>query len=127
MPSFARQLVAIARGDRPAVVDVGDLTPLRDFSHVEDVVDAYLLLVEQGVSGEVYNVCSGEGISIQQGLDLLQEIAGTRAEIHVDPARLRVTEIPWLVGDPGKIEKLGWRRRRTLRDALGDVLEDARA
>jgi GDP-4-dehydro-6-deoxy-D-mannose reductase len=127
MPSFARQLVAIARGDRPPVVEVGDLTPVRDFSHVEDVVDAYLLLLERGISGEVYNVCSGHGLSIREALDTLQSLAGTRAEIRVDPKRLRPVEIPWLVGDAGKLERLGWRRRRATRDALGDVLEDARA
>ncbi len=33
----------------------------------------------------------------------------------VDPARLRPAEIPWLVGDPGKLERLGWRRTRQVR------------
>jgi GDP-4-dehydro-6-deoxy-D-mannose reductase len=127
MPSFARQLVAIAMGQSPPVVEVGDLSPVRDFSHVEDVVAAYLLLLERGVPGEVYNVCSGEGLSIRQALDALQELAGTRAEIRVDPARLRPTEIPWLVGNPGKLARLGWNRRRHFRDALADVVEEARA
>jgi GDP-4-dehydro-6-deoxy-D-mannose reductase len=127
MPSFARQLVAIGKGRQPAVVEVGDLSPVRDFSHVSDVVEAYLLLLERGVPGEVYNVCSGEGLSIGQGLEVLQELAGTKAEVHVDRARLRPVEIPWLVGDPGKLERLGWTRRRKVRDALGEVLEEARA
>jgi GDP-4-dehydro-6-deoxy-D-mannose reductase len=127
MPSFARQLVAISRGARPPIVEVGDLTPVRDFSHVEDVVDAYLLLLERGVSGEVYNVCSGHGLSIREALDTLQSLAGTHAEIRVDPKRLRPVEIPWLVGDASKLERLGWHRRRETRDALEDVLEDARA
>ena len=127
MPSFARQLVAISRGASPAVVQVGDLSPKRDFSHVEDVIAAYLLLLERGITGEVYNVCSGAGLSIREALDMMQELAGTDAEIRVDPARLRPTEIPWLVGDPRKLERLGWTRRRTVRDSLRDVLEEARA
>jgi len=127
MPSFARQLVAISRGAEPALVQVGDLSPVRDFSHVEDVIAAYLLLLHRGVAGEVYNVCSGAGLSIREALDLLQELAGTRAEIRVDPARLRPTEIPWLVGNPGKLERIGWSRRWNVRDALRDVLEEARA
>jgi GDP-4-dehydro-6-deoxy-D-mannose reductase len=45
----------------------------------------------------------------------------------VDPARLRPSEIPWLVGDPGKLERLGWRRQHQVREALRDVLEEARA
>jgi GDP-4-dehydro-6-deoxy-D-mannose reductase len=127
MPSFARQLVAIAREKRPAVVEVGDLSPVRDFTHVADVVEAYLLLLERGVPAEVYNVCSGEGLSIREALEVLQHLAGTHAEIRVDPARLRPSEIPWLVGDPGKLERLGWRRRSRVRDALKDVLEESRA
>ena len=127
IPSFARQLLAVGRGDVPPVVKVGDLTPVRDFSHVADVVEAYLLLLERGGPGEVYNVCSGEGLSIQQTLDALQELAGTHAQVQVDTARLRRTEIPWLVGDPGKLERLGWQRRRQVRQALRDVLEEAQA
>jgi GDP-4-dehydro-6-deoxy-D-mannose reductase len=127
MPSLARQLVAFSRGTSRGVIQVGDLSPVRDFSHVEDVIAAYLFLLERGVSGEVYNVCSGAGLSIREALDLLQDLAGTRARIHVDPARLRPNEIPWLVGDPRKLERLGWTRRRTVRDALRDVLEEARA
>jgi GDP-4-dehydro-6-deoxy-D-mannose reductase len=127
MPSFARQLVAIAKGNGPAVVDVGDLTPVRDFSHVDDVVEAYLLLLESGVPGEAYNVCSGKGLSIGDALNVLRELSGTRADVRVDPSRLRPTEIPWLVGNPQKLEKLGWRRRHDVREALRDVLEEARA
>jgi GDP-4-dehydro-6-deoxy-D-mannose reductase len=127
MPSLARQLVAVARGEAPAVVQVGDLTPVRDFSHVEDVVDAYLLLLARGVSGEIYNVCSGQGLSIREALDTLQALLGTHAEIRVDSTRLRPVEIPWLVGHPGKLERLGWIRRRQVREALRDVLEEALA
>jgi GDP-4-dehydro-6-deoxy-D-mannose reductase len=111
----------------PPVVSVGDLTPVRDFSHVLDVVEAYLLLLDKGEPGEVYNVCSGEGWSIRQVLDELQRLAGTRAEVRVDPERVRPTEIPWLVGDSGKLERLGWRRRRSVPQALQEVLEEYRA
>ena len=127
MPSFARQLVAIARGAGPGLVEVGDLSPVRDFTHVEDVIDGYLVLMERGIAGEVYNVCSGKGLTIREALEIMQELAGTHAEIRVDPARLRPTEIPWLVGDPRKLERLGWVRQHDVRDALRDVLEDARA
>jgi GDP-4-dehydro-6-deoxy-D-mannose reductase len=123
VPSFARQLLAIRAGTAPAVVEVGDLTPVRDFSHVADVVDAYLLLLDRGEPGEVYNVCSGQGLGIRDILDQLQELAGTHAELRIDPNRLRPAEIPWLVGDPGKLEALGWERKHEVRDALRDVLE----
>jgi GDP-4-dehydro-6-deoxy-D-mannose reductase len=77
---------------------------------VLDVVDAYVLLLDRGEAAEVYNVCSGEGWTIRQILDELQRMAGTRADVLINPDRIRPTEIPWLVGDPGKLERLGWRR-----------------
>jgi GDP-4-dehydro-6-deoxy-D-mannose reductase len=123
IPSFAQQLLHIARGEQPPVVSVGDLSPVRDFTHVLDVVDAYLLLLGRGNRGETYNVCSGEGLSIQGALDKLQKLAGTRAEIRVEPERLRPAEIPWLVGDPARTERLGWSRRRSIDRALSDILD----
>src|SRR5262249_7447423 len=46
IPSFARQLAAIASGQAPPVLEIGDLTAQRDLSDVRDVVAAYLLLME---------------------------------------------------------------------------------
>jgi GDP-4-dehydro-6-deoxy-D-mannose reductase len=127
VPSLARQLLDVASARAEPLIAVGDLSPVRDFSHVLDVVEGYLLLLERGIPGEVYNVCSGEPRRIRDLLDELQGLLGTRAEIRVDPHRLRPVEIPWLVGDPGKVETLGWRRDRTVRQALQDVLEELRA
>jgi len=126
VPSLARQLLEVAAGRSPAVIDAGDLSPVRDFSHVADIVDGYLLLLERGAAGEVYNLCSGEGRSIRDLLDDLQALAGTSVEVRVDPRRLRPVEIPWLVGNPAKAEALGWRRRRTVRQALQELIDSLR-
>jgi len=127
VPSLARQLLEVVNGRAEPVIAVGDLSPVRDFSHVLDVIEGYLLLVERGVPGEIYNLCSGEPLRIRDLLDELQRLLGTHTEIRVDPSRLRPVEIPWLVGDPSKAEALGWRRRRTIREALEDVLKELRA
>jgi GDP-4-dehydro-6-deoxy-D-mannose reductase len=123
VPSLTRQLLDVARGRAAPVIEVGDLSPVRDFSHVLDVIDGYLLLLDRGGPGEAYNLCSGEGWSIREILDDLQCLLGTRAEVRVNPQRLRPVEIPWLVGDPTRIESLGWRRGRTVRDALADLID----
>ncbi|MCI0673913.1 MAG: GDP-mannose 4,6-dehydratase, partial [Myxococcaceae bacterium] len=124
-PSFAAQVQAITRGRAPPVLRVGDLAPVRDFSHVADVVRAYRLLLQRGVPGEAYNVCSGESRSIRSLLDALLCLAGVEARVEVDPARLRPVEIPTLSGSPAKLEALGWRQEHTLDQALMDVLEEA--
>ena len=127
VPSFARQVAAIRGGRSPAVVEVGDLTVVRDFSHVDDVVEAYRLLALRGTPGEAYNVCSGEGHTIRSLLDQMLEIAGVAARIEVDRRRFRRVDAPNLVGDAAKLRKLGWAPSRTVRDALRDALDEERA
>lgn len=127
VPSFARQVDAIRRGRSPALLRVGDLSVTRDFSHVLDVVDAYRLLATRGTAGEAYNVCSGEGRTIRSLLDEMLQIAGVTAKIEVERERLRPNELPSLIGDPGKLRKLGWTPSRTVRDALRDALDEAAA
>jgi GDP-4-dehydro-6-deoxy-D-mannose reductase len=122
IPSFARQLIDARQSGRVATLLVGNLEPVRDFSHVLDVVDAYRLLLLRGQSGEVYNVCSGHGRSIRSMLDELVELVGTPVDIQVDPAKLRPVDLPFLLGDATKLRALGWGPRLTVRDALTDLL-----
>jgi GDP-4-dehydro-6-deoxy-D-mannose reductase len=130
--SFARQLAEIEAGRREPVLLVGNLDAVRDFTDVRDVVRAYRDLLEHGVSGEVYNVCSGAGVSIRELLERLIELSGVRVEVRVDPERLRPADIPVLVGDPTKLWRAtGWRSRlpldRTLRDLFQYWRERVRA
>jgi GDP-4-dehydro-6-deoxy-D-mannose reductase len=94
--------------------------------HVQDVVRAYRLLLERGKAGEAYNVCSGEGRTIQSVLDELAHLAGIEVHSQVDPERFRSSDIPYLVGDGSKIRALGWAPRYTTTDALQAVLADVR-
>jgi GDP-4-dehydro-6-deoxy-D-mannose reductase len=124
IPSFARQLVAVKQSGGTGTLSVGDLEPVRDFSHVRDVVAAYRLLLERAPSGETYNVCSGEGRAVRSVLDELIELTQVSVDVRVDPSKLRPTEIPRLVGNPAKLHALGWTPRWTVRDALADVLAE---
>jgi GDP-4-dehydro-6-deoxy-D-mannose reductase len=122
--SFARQLAEIEAGWRAAVLHVGNLQAVRDFCDVRDVVRAYWALLDRGAPGEVYNVCSGEGIRLGDLLQRLIDLSGLRVEVRVDPDRLRPLDIPVLVGDPGKLQRAtGWSPRFTLERTLGDLLQ----
>jgi GDP-4-dehydro-6-deoxy-D-mannose reductase len=125
VPSFAQQIASIRRGRTSPILRVGNLDAVRDFSHVADVVEAYRLLLQKGEPGQAYNVCSGEGRSIGGVLQRMIELAGVEVRIEVDPSRFRPSEIPSLVGDPAKLQRLGWRASRTLDDALRDALAHA--
>jgi GDP-4-dehydro-6-deoxy-D-mannose reductase len=124
VPSFARQLAQALKAGGPAVLSVGSLAQIRDFSHVRDVVAGYRLLLDRGASGEAYNIASGVGRSMASLLDDLIELVGVAVDVNVDPAKIRPVDIPYLVGSAAKLRALGWSPRWTVRDALKDVLAD---
>ncbi|MBY0401688.1 GDP-mannose 4,6-dehydratase, partial [Myxococcota bacterium] len=120
---FARQVAAIASGRAAPVLRVGNLDSVRDFLHVDDVVDAYLRLIDPAVPAHVYNVASSRGIPIRGVLDALIAIAGIAPRIEVDPARFRPTD--WLVGDATRLRQAtGWQPRISLDALLRAVYAD---
>ncbi len=126
-PDFARQLVAVARRERPPVLSVGDLDLVRDFSDVRDVAAAYLAAWERGASGDVYNVCSGVGRSVRSILETLSETVGVEVHSKVAAERLRRTSIPVLVGSADKLRAAtGWSPRYAWPDTLAAVVGDWR-
>lgn len=120
---FAHQIAAIKTRDRAPVVAVGDIDVTRDFTDVRDIVRAYLALLESGVSGEIYNVCSGRDRSIRSLLSRLAELAGVDVAVEQDAARLRKSEQRRIRGDPTKIRHAtGWEATTPLDESLGDML-----
>jgi GDP-4-dehydro-6-deoxy-D-mannose reductase len=131
-PGQSDQLVAsalasqVARNERDGtdVVHTGDLTPRRDFTDVRDVVRAYRLLITDGQPGEVYNVCSGVDVAVQEIAD--RYIALARAPMHVelDPSRLRPVDVPVLRGDNTRLRTAtGWKPEIPLERTLSDILD----
>ena len=122
IPAFAQRLL-FARKIGAPVVKVGNLEPVRDLLHVQDVVDAYVRLIRQGEAGEVYNVASGQGSRLEDVLFQMAGLLGIRAIPEADPELMRSADIPHLVGDYSKLRAAtGWSPRRALDDTLRDVL-----
>lgn len=125
LPALVRRVLALR--DRGAgELRLGNRDSIRDYLHVEDVVRAYLLLARHCPSGEVYNVCSGQGVTV---LDLAKEVllrVGVTAEITTDPALVRGVDVPVLVGSPAKLEQAtGWRPTRSRADIIDDLIHAA--
>jgi GDP-4-dehydro-6-deoxy-D-mannose reductase len=121
-PAFASQVAAIARGEKPPILEVGNIDSVRDFSDVRDIVRGYAAALVSGKNGEVYNLCAGEGTTVRWVLETLCQVAGVRPEIRIDPARARPAEVPVLYGSYAKAEaELGWRPRIRLRETLEDL------
>ena len=120
--SLARQIVEAQRAGQRSI-SVGNLSPHRDFTDVRDVVRAYRLLVEGGVPGEVYNVCSGDSVAIEDLARRMLALAGADLSLEVDPDRVRAVEMPTLCGDPGRLRAAtGWIPEYSLDQTLADVL-----
>ena len=122
--NFAKQLVEVEKGKRPAVIHVGNLEARRDFSDVRDIVRGYWLSLERCEAGEVYNLCSGKAYSIQEVLDRLIELSGAKVKIEQDPARLRPSDVPVLIGDCTKFREVtGWKPEIPYDKTLADMLD----
>jgi GDP-4-dehydro-6-deoxy-D-mannose reductase len=122
--SFARQIAEIEKGRREPVVHVGNLEAQRDFTDVRDMVRAYWLALEHGEPGEVYNIGSGRAYTIRQVLDILLGLSTTRVEVREDPARLRPSDVPILLGDATRFRRVsGWEPTIPFEVTLKDLLD----
>lgn len=121
LPSFARQLKAISIGEAAPPLEVGNLAARRDFCHVSDASAGLLCVADRGDDGTVYNLGSGEAISIRQALDLLMDVAGTRVDVAVDSERLRPVDVPLLRANADRLRGLGWSPQRDLRQAMAEL------
>lgn len=101
----------------------GNLAVGRDISDVRDVVRAYRLLVERGEAGEVYNVCSGRSVALEQVVRMLLDLNGSDLIVTTDPDRLRPVDLPDLRGDNTRLRAAtGWEAEYLLDQTLSDIL-----
>ncbi|MDD7298330.1 MAG: GDP-mannose 4,6-dehydratase [Fibrobacter intestinalis] len=108
LPSFCKQVAEIDKSGKPGKIYVGNLTAVRDFSDVEDVVHVYRMLLENDNAWAVYNVGSGIAYSMQELLQTIIGFAKVPIEIVQDVAKMRPVDIPYLCADNSRIRKF-WR------------------
>ena len=122
VPALAKRIVE-ARRSGARSLPVGNLTTRRDFTDVRDVVVAYRLLVERGVNGTVYNVCSGRDVAMSEVARELPELSGAALTLETDPSLLRPVDVPVLRGSAELLTSAtGWEPRIPLATTLADVL-----
>ena len=125
--NFARQVVAVERGQATAVEVRGDLNARRDLTDVRDMVRAYIRLIEVGKTGEVYYAGSGQTYRMLDVLDRLVALAGVpvTVEERMDVSRKADTAVTR--ADISKLRAAtGWEPTYSLDQTLRDMLEDWR-
>ena len=122
--TLAKQIVRIEEGLQEPELYAGTLLPSRDFTDVRDIVRAYWDIIELGIPGDAYNVCSGYPTSIR-------EIANTLVELSSVP-KIKIFEtgpppgplaIMTQKGECSKLHALsGWSPRISIKKSLQDTL-----
>lgn len=122
--SFAKRIAEIEKGIIKPVLRVGNLDTKRDLTDVRDMVYAYVLALEKGVAGEVYNIGSGISYRIGEILDMLLSFSKADIKIEIDKALFRPSDIPELKCNTGKFESLsGWKPKITIEKTIRDTLD----
>ena len=104
------------------VVRLGSLTPVRDFTFVEDTARAFLAVAsEPRTEGHVMNAGSGKGIAVSDLAELILDVIGSRASIEVDGQRIRpaASEVFALIAETSRLRDLtGWKDGGDLREGI---------
>jgi GDP-4-dehydro-6-deoxy-D-mannose reductase len=128
LPTLVQQLARIEAGELGPTLKLGNLDSVRDFTDVRDIVRAYPKLLRAGENGAVYNLASGRGVSVRELADLVLARAQQRVQLEIEPARMRATDIPELVGDASKAQAaVRWAPAIPLETTLDEMLAFERA
>jgi len=124
--SFAKQVAEASKKGLPSLeMKTGDLSIVRDFTDVRDVVRAYHLLLTKGSKGEVYNVCSGRGVTLASIVSQLSKKKRIAVTTLTDPKLVRPSDNRAIVGSNEKISAaVGWKPEIALEQSLDDILLD---
>lgn len=122
--NFAKQVAEIEAGSREPKLCVGNLDAQRDFTDVRDMVRGYVLALERGVAGEVYNIGSGKPRAIKELVETYQQLARVPFEIEFDPQRMRPSDTPISYCDATKFKRAtGWENEIPFEQTLADTLD----
>ena len=104
---------------RAASIELGNLDIERDFSDVRMVARAYRRLLQTDCAGETVNICSAQPYSLRSIVETMEEIAGYRIAVRVNPAFVRASDVKSLVGSAEKLRaRIGDLQVIPLRETL---------
>jgi GDP-4-dehydro-6-deoxy-D-mannose reductase len=122
--AVARQLALIEAGRQEPVLWLGNLEAGRDLMDVRDTVRAYVALAERGQPGQTYNVCAGRALPIRELVEMLLARSTARVTIKQNPALLRPSDTPLMLGDHAKLTAdTGWTPAIPIAQTLDDLLD----
>jgi len=112
------------RGDGELVV-WGSGTPRREFLYVDDLADACVFLMQQGVTDGIYNIGAGEDVTIRELAETVMSVVGFTGRIAFDASKPDGT--PRKLLDVSRLRELGWQARIPMRDGIALAYRDFKA
>lgn len=104
-------------------IELGDLSIRRDFVHVTDIVKAILIVLGAPGDFAVYNVGSGDAVSVGEVVEAIREVSGRELEVAMDQAQVRPGEPQAECGATARLEELGWGPPMKLIPGLRTILD----
>ena len=124
IPIFIRKVLDQKYNHSENEIRVGDLKIIRDFIHVDDVINAYISLLEKGLKGEVYNVCNGEGIRLKELLLHIYKVVGIKPNYVIASEFIRPDDNPVIIGDNQKIIKAtNWKPEKNIKEEITKMVK----
>lgn len=123
---LAKKIAEIENKLRVPELEIRDLSAIRDFSDVRDIVRGYVMAINTCEPGDVYNICSGKALVLQEILDEFLRLSKVKnIKIIKDPLGTRPTDGGIIIGDNSKFkERSGWNPEIDfLKKTLPDMLE----
>ena len=108
-------------------IKLGNLSPTRDLNYVKDIANGFITVgLHENTIGDVYNLGSGQEISIGDLAQKIIELTGKKVEIIEDAQRIRPekSEVERLLSNAEKAKKVtGWEPKYTLEEGLKETID----
>ena len=116
LPAMIRKFHEAKENNHAPVTLWGTGTPKREFLYVDDMADAVSFALENVLPEHLYNVGSGNDISINNLAEIIQTQIGHQGEIIWDNSKPDGTPRKWM--DSSKMNKLGWFPKQSLENGI---------
>lgn len=110
--------------DGKRTINLGNLTPKRDFIHTSDMASAVNTLLDKVKEGiHVYNLGRGIEYSVTDIVDAFERQMGEKITIDVDQARVRKTERMHLLANVSKLKSIGWEPKIGIDEGIKTLIQ----
>lgn len=116
VPALIRKIHEAAQRDDPEFVVWGTGAPRREFLYVDDMADACVFLMEQGIDDGLYNIGCGEDVTVRELAETVMKVIGYHGRMIFDTSKPDGT--PRKLLDISRMKALGWQARTPLSEGL---------